>query len=113
MYQHQICLGFNPARVVIGSGEALPLKSGADMKLMVSMLSPEEKQIEAAREELRQYVDLLCKEVNETDLPPFCAINHSIPLIDKSLVYLWHPSRCPEAFRTQWAEKRDAYLKSG
>ena len=52
------------------------------MKLMVSMLSPEEIQIEAAREELRQYVDLLCKEVNETDLPPFCAINHSIPLID-------------------------------
>ena len=81
MYQHQICLGFNPARVVIGSGEALPLKSGVDTKLMVSMLSPEVKQIEAAREELRQYADPLCKEVNKTDLPPFRAINHYIPLI--------------------------------
>lgn len=113
MYQHKVCLGFNPARIVIGSDEVLPLKAGLDTKLMVSMLTPEDRLIESAREELRQYAAPLCKEVNETDLPPFRAINHTIPLIDVTKTYPWRPSRCPEAFRAQWAEKRDAYLKSG
>ena len=114
MYQHQICLGFNPARVVIGSDEPLPLKADFDTKLMVSMLDTlEEKEIETVREKLHQYADPICKEVNETDLPPFHAINHSIPLIDESKIYPWRPSRCPEVFRAQWAEKRDVYLKLG
>ena len=112
MYQHRICLGFNPARIVIGSDETQPLKAGVDTKLMVSLLSPEEREIEKVREELRNYAEPLCKEVYETDLPPFRAINHTIPLIDESKTYPWRPSRCPEAFRAQWAEKRDAYLKS-
>jgi hypothetical protein len=113
MYQHKICLGFNPARIVIGSENAIPLKASPDMKLMVSMLDPGDRLVEAAREELRRYAAPLCKEVSETDLPPFRAINHTIPLIDVSKTYSWRPSRCPEAFRAQWAEKRDAYLKSG
>jgi hypothetical protein len=36
-----------------------------------------------------------------------------IPLIDEAKIYPWRPSKCPEVFREQWAEKRDAYLKSG
>ena len=113
MYQHQICLGFNPARVVVGSDKALPLQPGTDTKLMVSMLSPEEKCIDSVREELRRYAEPLCKEMSKTDLPPLRVINHTIPLIDKSKMYSWHPSRCPEAFREQWAEKKEAYVKSG
>ena len=98
---------------MIGSNDALPIKSGLDTKLMVSALTLEEEQIKSAREELHQYAQPLCKEVHETDLPPFCAINHTIPLIDVLKTYPWHPSWCPEAFRAQWAEKRDTYLKSG
>lgn len=114
MYQHQICLGFNPARVVIGSDEPLPLKAGLDTKLMAAMIdTPEEKRIESVRENLRKYADPMCKEVHETDLPLFRAINHTIPLIDESKIYPWRPSKCPEVFRSQWAEKRDTYLKSG
>ena len=113
MYQHKICLGFNPARVVIGSDEALPIRTGVDTKLMVSMMSPDDKRAEALRKELRQYAEPLCKEMEETDLPPLRSINHTIPLIDESKTYSWRPSRCPEAFRAQWAEKRDAYIKSG
>ena len=113
MYQHQVCLGFNPARVVVGSDVALPLKAGVDTKLLVSMMNPEDKRIESVREELRQYADPICRDISETDLPPFRAINHTIPLIDESKIYSWHPSRCPEIFHAQWAEKRDAYLKSG
>ena len=51
--------------------------------------------------------------MHETGFPPLRAINHTIPLIDEKTTYPWRPSRCPEAFRSQWAEKRDAYLKSG
>ena len=113
MYQHQICLGFNPARAVIGSSIALPLKAGVDTKLMAAGMSPDDEKISAAREELNQSAIPLCREVDETELPPLRDINHTIPLIDESKTYPWRPSRCPEAFREQWAEKRDAYLKSG
>ena len=113
MFQHKICLGFNPARVVIGSDVALPMKAGFDTKLLVSMLSPDERQMESVREELRRYADPLCKDMEETDLPPLRAINHTIPLIDESKIYSWRPSRCPEVFRAQWVEKRDAYIRSG
>ena len=113
MYQHRVFLGFNPARIVVGSVEPLPLVAGVDTKLLVSMVSLEERQIESVREELRQYAEPLCKEMEDTDLPPLRAINHMIPLINKFKVYPWHPSWHPEAFRAQWAEMWDAYVKSG
>jgi hypothetical protein len=112
LYQHQVCIGFNPARVVVGSDSAQPLKSGADTKLMAAGISPEEQQIEAVREELRRYAEPLCKEMVDTGLPPMRDINHTIPLIDESKTYPWRPSKCPEAFLEQWAEKRNAYLKT-
>ena len=43
MHQHQICIGFNLARVVVGSNEVQPLKIGSDTKLMVHSLAPEEQ----------------------------------------------------------------------
>ena len=72
-----------------------------------------EEEVECARKELIEYARPLCKEMEETDLPPFRAINHEIPLIDVDKIYPWRPSRCPEAFRPQWIEKKNAYLKSG
>ena len=113
MYQHQVCLGFNPARVIIGTDTALPIKKGADTKLMIQAIDVGADELEQARNELRKYAEPLCKKMEETDLPPFRAINHTIPLIDVNKKYPWRPSRCPEPFRAQWAEKRDAYLKTG
>ena len=104
MYQHQICLGFNPARVMVGSDEALPLKAGFDTKLMMSAMAPEDRHVEYIREELCQYAEPLCKEIIEMDLLPLWAINNTIPLIDESKTYSWRPSCCPEAFHAQWAE---------
>ena len=113
LYQHQVCVGFNPSRVVIGSDSSQPVKVGIDTKLMVAGMSLEDQQLEDTREELRRYAEPLCKEMHETGLPPLRDINHTIPLIDEKKTYTWRPSKCPEAFRDQWAEKRDAYLKSG
>ena len=113
MHQHQVCIGFHPARVIIGSVDPQPLKMGIDTKLMVHTLTHEDLDLENAREELRKCAEPLCKEMSETGLPPLRVINHTIPLIDEKKTYPWRPSRCPEAFRSQWAAKRDAYIKSG
>ena len=113
MHQHQICIGFNPARVVVGSDEAQPLKVGSDTKLMIHSLTPEEQRIDEARGELRQYAEPLCKEIIDTGLPPLQDINHTIPLIDENKTYQWRPSRCPEIFRSLWADKRNDYIQTG
>ena len=39
MHQHQVCIGFHPAWVIIGSVEPQPLKMGTDTKLMVHALT--------------------------------------------------------------------------
>ena len=112
MYQHQVCIGLNPARIVIGSDKPIPITPGVDTKYLLGALSFAEPEIVSAREELMAYADPLCQNVEETELPPFRDINHTIPLIDETKTYQWRASRCPEIFRGQWAEKRDAYLKS-
>jgi hypothetical protein len=70
MYQHQVCIGFNKARVVIGSDKPLPLDLGPDTKLMISALDYESDDIKNARAELLEYAEPLCKDVPETTLPP-------------------------------------------
>jgi hypothetical protein len=113
LYQHQVCVGLNPGRVVLGSDGSVPIKLGAGTKLMAQAISVGVEEIETARRELRQYATPLCKDENKTPLPPFRDINHTIPLIDESVKYPWRASRCPEALRQHWAEKRDNYLRTG
>jgi hypothetical protein len=112
MYQHKVCIGLNPARIVIGSDKPLTITSGTDTKYLLGAASFSDDVINA-QNELMRYAEPLCRKVDETELPPFRAINHTIPLIDENKVYQWRPSKCPEVFRSQWNEKRDAYIKSG
>ena len=113
IYQHQVCIGLNPSRIVIGSDVALPITSENDTKPLLNFIMPSDDEIVAAREELMAYAKPLCRKVDETELPPLRAINHTIPLIDENKTYQWRASRCPEIFREQWAIKKDAYLNSG
>ncbi|KAF9535924.1 hypothetical protein CPC08DRAFT_609171, partial [Agrocybe pediades] len=113
IYQHSVCVGLNPARVVIGSDVPLPLKAGPETKFVVQAIDLANDEIEAAREELRKYAEPLCKDVSETGLPPLRAINHTIPLIDLNKKYPWRPSKCPEALLPQWIEKRGVYVGTG
>jgi len=62
---------------------------------------------------MRKLAQPLCSQAGATVLPPLRAINHSIPLIDESKIYPWRPSKCPEALRHLWIEKKNSYLKSG
>jgi hypothetical protein len=113
LFSHRITFGLNPARVIVGSNASLPLEGDAVTKIASRAMDISEEKIQRAREALIEYARPLCKEMEETDLPPFRAINHQIPLIDENKIYPWRPSRCPEAFRSQWVEKKNAYLKSG
>lgn len=113
IYQHQVCIGLNPARVVIGSDKSVEIPAGSETKPLISAVNFEDPKVVEARKLLMELAEPLCKDVADTGLPPLRAINHTIPLIDESVIYPWRPSRCPEVFRPQWAEKRDVYLKTG
>ncbi|CAA7268127.1 unnamed protein product [Cyclocybe aegerita] len=91
----------------------MPIRAGPEAKPLVGALQPVDDVVEKVCEELRAQAEPLCRGVEDTELPPLRAINHTIPLIDPNRKYPWRPSRCPEAFRAQWAKKRDAYLRSG
>ncbi|KAG9227856.1 hypothetical protein CCMSSC00406_0008678 [Pleurotus cornucopiae] len=113
LYQHQISFGINPVNVVVGSASSLPLKGAGVSTLSSRAMSLHEGNLEKVRQELRDYAEPLCKMAEETPLPPLRAINHTIPLIDKTKVYHWRPSRCPEPLREQWNAKRAAYVRTG
>ncbi|KAJ3002682.1 hypothetical protein NUW54_g5715 [Trametes sanguinea] len=72
-----------------------------------------EDHLEAARRELTAYAAPICHEASDTPFPPLRAINHTIPLKDPGKIYSWRPSKCPDALRHLYIEKRDAYLKTG
>ncbi|KAJ3476258.1 hypothetical protein NLI96_g11283 [Meripilus lineatus] len=113
LFQHKVCLGLNPTSVLVGSIPALPIE-GKRVRVLESRAADVfEDRLDAARKELREYAKPICKEACDSPLPPLRAINHTIPLIDPDKVYPWRPSRCPDAHRASWAEKRRAYEKSG
>ncbi|KIK53994.1 hypothetical protein GYMLUDRAFT_249892 [Collybiopsis luxurians FD-317 M1] len=87
--------GFNESRIIVGSNESLPIQGDNVSKLSSRAMDLFQDRIDSVQKELVE------------------AINHTIPLIDESIILPWRPSKCPEKFRSQWAEKRDAYLKSG
>ena len=41
MYQQQVCIGLNPARIVIGSDELLPINAGSDAKFLLGVVDLE------------------------------------------------------------------------
>jgi hypothetical protein len=113
LFQHKVTFGVNPPRVVVGSTPSLEMCGDGVTTLASRSMSLYKDNLEKIQEELRQYARPLCKKASETALPPLRAINHQIPLINKSKIYPWRPSRCPEAMCGQWTDKHDSYIKSG
>ncbi|KAI0354525.1 hypothetical protein OH77DRAFT_1405030, partial [Trametes cingulata] len=111
--QHQMLLGFNPSKVVVG--RALSGTVDRSQKRVVESRAADifEARLDKARAALQDYAAPICRDASDAPFPPLRAINHTIPLKDPSRVYSWRPSKCPDALRHLWIEKRDAYLKSG
>ncbi|OJT15961.1 Transposon Tf2-12 polyprotein [Trametes pubescens] len=112
LFQHCVTVGLNPTTVVVGSTSARPIE-GKQVRVLQSHADILEDRLEGARTELREYAASICKEASDSPLTPLRTINHCIPLVDTSKIYLWRPSKCPDTHRASWVEKRDAYLKSG
>ncbi|OCH84957.1 hypothetical protein OBBRIDRAFT_696850, partial [Obba rivulosa] len=112
LFQHQVFIGFNPAKVVVVSSVAQPLEGRSVRTLESHAADLFGDRLEEARRYLREYAAPICKEAQDSPLPPLQEINHTIPLKDEAKIYTWRPSKCPDALRAAWVEKRDAYLKS-
>jgi hypothetical protein len=89
------------------------VKGDRTTQVLSQAMTIEESEFEAVRKELIAYAEPLCHTAEETALPPLRAINHRIPLIDEKKIYPWRASRCPLPLRSQWDEKKKAYIKSG
>ncbi|KAG9020933.1 hypothetical protein FS837_007742, partial [Tulasnella sp. UAMH 9824] len=113
LFQHKVGLVFNPSKLAIGSEKALPMEGEQVAAIPSRAADVLEGELDKIHAQLRQEAKDLCKNVDETDLPPFRAVNYTIPLIDEDKVYTWRPSKCPEAMRLLRNVKCDQYLKSG
>ena len=61
IYQHQVCIGLNPARIVVGSNEPLPITFGTDTKYLLGTASiSSDPRVIDAHDELMAYADPLC-----------------------------------------------------
>jgi hypothetical protein len=89
LFQHRITMGLNPACVIVGSDIPLPIRGDDVTKIASRAVEVLEESLNKARAELIEYARDLCKELDETDLPPFRSINHEIPLIDEDKIYPW------------------------
>lgn len=113
LYQHQVSIGFNDARIWIESPAPLPLEGEQVEVLSSRVMDTYEYEIEKCRKEIREYASDLFKDASQTPLPPLRAINHRIPLIDENKQYKFRRSTCPDALREQWQQKRKDYIRSG
>ena len=59
IYQHKVCIGLNPSRILIGSDIALLIIHEANTKPLLSGIAPS-NEIIAAQEELMAYAEPLC-----------------------------------------------------
>jgi len=112
LFQHKITFRFNPSQVIVGSADPVPIQDPAVSEIASRTIELIEDNLKQIREELHDYTRPLCREDEDIPLPPFRAINHTIPLIDPDKIYLWHLSRCPEPLRPLWGAKQAAYLKN-
>ena len=70
LYQHQVCIGLNPARVVVGSSDSKDIPAGTDTKPVLSGVDFDSPEIEKARSLLRDLADPLCRDVTGVILAP-------------------------------------------
>ena len=113
LFQHKVAIGINPSCVVVGSDKPVALDGPEVITINSAAADILNDKLDKLRVRLRREAEDLCTDTSKTALPPLRAVNHTIPLIDEHKVYRFRPSKCPEAFREQWREKKNAYLATG
>lgn len=113
IFQHKLLIGLNPTRVLVGSTEPTPIEGESVAIVKSAAADLYEEELDQLRQELSAEARDLCPDTAKVALPPLRAVNHSIPLINENKIYSWRPSRCPEALRQMWQEKKKAYIENG
>jgi hypothetical protein len=113
LFQHKVAIGINPSCVIVGSDTPVELEGPEVITVHSAAAELLNEGLEKLRTELRQEAEDLCTDTSKTALPPLRVVNHTIPLIEEHKVYRFRPSKCPEAFRDQWREKKNSYLSTG
>ena len=99
--------------MVIGSDDSVELEGPDVITLTLAATDLLDDKLARLRAGLRKEAEDLCADPSKTALPPFRAVNHTILLIEEWKVYKFRQSTCPEAFKDQWREKKDTYIKTG
>ncbi|QRV77164.1 Pol polyprotein/retrotransposon [Ceratobasidium sp. AG-Ba] len=113
IYQYKALVSLNPPAVHLGTNKALPISRESAIVIESCAAELFEEQIEKRRQALREYGADLRKTMAETPLPPFRAINHTIPLIDEKKRYKTRTVRCPKPLEGLLNEKMGAYIDTG
>ncbi|TFY56794.1 hypothetical protein EVJ58_g7424 [Rhodofomes roseus] len=113
LFHHRVTIGLNLTTVVLGSATLLPIEGKRLRVLELQATWVGNDDLEQYCTQLREYTKDVSTSTMDSPLPPLHAINHTIPLIDEDKVYTWQPSKCPEALRPLWNEKRQAYPVTG
>ena len=113
LFQHKVAIGINPSCVVVGSNAPVEIEGPDIVTISSAAADVLNEKMDKQRVILRKEAEDLCADPSKTALPPFRAVNHTIPLIDERKVYRFRRSTCPEAFRDQWREKKDTYIVTG
>ena len=113
LFQHKVVIGINPPCVVVGSAKPVEIEGPDVVTIKSASTSLLEDELTKLRSKLRQEAEDLCADPSKTTLPPFRAVNHTIPLMDERKIYRFRRSMCPEAFKEQWRQKKDTYIATG
>ncbi|KIO21760.1 hypothetical protein M407DRAFT_80006, partial [Tulasnella calospora MUT 4182] len=113
LYQYKVAMGFNPAQLSLGTTRAAPIE-GMQVAVIPSRAADVlDRQLDILQQQLQEGARDLCKDISESPLPPLRAVNHSIPLINEGKIYSYRPSRCADATKPLWREKKDQYITNG
>ena len=113
LFQHKVAIGLNPPCIVVGSTEPVKIEGPDVVTIKSAGASLLEDELTKLRSQLKKEAEDLCADPSKTTLPPFRAVNHTIPLMDKRKVYRFRRSTCPEAFKEQWWQKKETYIATG
>jgi hypothetical protein len=83
LYQHQVAIGFNPSRVLVGSSEPMEMKGPEVVTLNSAAMDVVNEGLKDLRRQLKEEAEDLCPDTSKTALPPLREVNHIIPIIDE------------------------------
>ncbi|KAJ7132031.1 hypothetical protein C8R44DRAFT_579311, partial [Mycena epipterygia] len=115
MRKHGISLDFEHNQVLVKADltevfQAAAVQHSTELKSEGAKLTDED--IPRLRDRWMEISKDIMSGVPET-MPPLCAVNHRIPLIDDKKIYNYHLPKCPDSMKDQLLDKINRYVRAG